>query len=118
MYIASIMICMLILCIALVQPPQDQSVCEGGTASFACVILFPNGTTPGNPTWLDENGNDIRSNYDVSDEVDGQTVTSILTVTNVSFSDDEDSFLCVRVGSPRSNVSFLYVLGKCLCTNA
>ena len=107
---------MFILCIALVQFSGDQLVCEGGTASFVCVVLFPNGATPGNPSWVNEDYNDIRSNYDVTDEVDGQTVTSILTVTNVSFSDNEDGFSCFRISGPRSNMSYLYVLGKYLYT--
>ena len=114
---ATIVICLLILCIVLIQYSQDQSVCEGGTASFVCVISFPNGETPRYPLWLDENDDPVRgTNYNINDEVNGQNITSVLTVINVRISDNGDGFYCLRINTFQSNVSFLTVLGKYLCT--
>ena len=42
----------LILCTVFIQPPQNQSACEGGSVNFTCVIMFPNGSTPVSANWI------------------------------------------------------------------
>ena len=40
----------------IIQSPQNQSVCEGGTVNFTCVVMFPSGTTPHSAFWITYNG--------------------------------------------------------------
>ena len=47
--------------IAIIQSPQNQSICEGGTVNFKCVIMFPVGSTPGGAAWYTERGSDATS---------------------------------------------------------
>ena len=47
----------MIYCIVLIQSPQNQSVCEGGTVNFECVIMFPEGSSPGGAFWVDGDSN-------------------------------------------------------------
>ena len=108
------------LCIAIIQSPQNQSACEGETVNFVCVIMFPDGSTPVRPLWFDTNGNNAIQPPDVTatDDSNGLTapanVTSVLTVTNVSISDNGDSYICGLGGlnAISSNISFLTVHGK------
>ena len=84
------------------QPPQNESVCEGGTVNFTCVVMFTSrrlsaafwitnsGTTdattlPGHTRTDDSNGRFAPAN-----------VTTVLTVTNVNISDGEADYTCAQ----------------------
>ena len=117
-----LLICNMIFCIVIIQSPQNQSVCEGGTVNFECVIMFPEGSSPGAPFWIDGDGNVINDeppNVAVSDDSNGRSapanVTSVLTLTNVSISDNGTVYICGRGIGPNSiasDPSILTVLGK------
>ena len=42
------------MCIEVIESPQSQSVCEGGTVEFECVIMFPSGTMVDSAIWPTE----------------------------------------------------------------
>ena len=109
------------LCIAIIQSPQNQSACEGGTVHFVCVVMYPNGSTPGSPLWFNTNGGSVIQPPDVTatDDSNGRSapanVTSVLTVTNVHISDNGDGYICafgVGMNSPLSNTSYMTIHGK------
>ena len=112
--------CKLCICtinVVIIQPPQNQSVCEGGTVNFTCVVMFTSGS-PGAATWFTNNGaNDASREPDhtVTDNSNGRSapanVTTVLTVTNVSNSDNGEDYICAQGLSERSDIVFLTVLG-------
>ena len=114
----------LILCTVFIQPPQNQSACEGGSVNFTCVIMFPNGSTPGGANWINAmtGGRAIDvDGHSYSNDVNGcdgpANVTNVLTVTNVSIGDDGRGYVCAfgfGMNALDSNISFLTVLGTCV----
>ena len=96
-------------------------VCEGGTATFTCRVMFPNGTIPIGANWGTNNGLiTIRANdvYDITDDSNGRSapadVTTVLTVTNVTISDNGTDYVCTQglITPAVSSVAFLTVVGK------
>ena len=100
----------------IIQSPQNQSVCEGGTVHFTCVVMFTSGSLgpagwftsrnfidagrlPGNSVTDDANGRSAPAN-----------VTSVLTVTNVSISNNGANYVCQQ--AVRSDPAFLTVFGE------
>ena len=108
------------MCLAVIESPQSQSVCEGGTAEFTCVIMFPNGTTPVVAAWFTDSGStDGLPGHTRTDDVNGRSapalVNNILTVSNVNISINGAFYICgvvVDTGFVGSNRSILTVLGK------
>ena len=83
--------------------------------------MFPNGTIPIGANWGTNNGLiTIRANdvYDITDDSNGRSapadVTTVLTVTNVTISDNGTDYLCTQglVIPAVSSVAFLTVVGK------
>jgi len=110
----------------IIQSPQNQSVCEGGTVNFTCVVMFPNGSTPGGAGWFYNNrandAEDLASHFatnDVAGRSAPANITNVLTITNADFSNNRRDYVCVQgAGIAVSNISFLTVLGKlvkCFC---
>ena len=112
---------LMIFCIV-IQHPQNQSICEGGTVRFECVIMFPEGSSLGRGVWVDEDSNTIIEqppNLTITDDSSGLSapanVTNVLTITNVSISDNETVYFCGQGSGPSSVISdpsILTVLGK------
>ena len=116
-----LLICVLFLCVAIIQSPQNQSACEGGTVNFTCVVMFPNGTVPGGASWFDRNNNDVSDlrGHTKTNDLNGRAspvnVTNVLTVTNVNTSDSGGNYICVRISGYNvisSDITFLTVFGK------
>ena len=108
--------------IAIIQPPQNQSVCEGGTVDFTCIVMFTGGT-PSAATWFTDNGGTeaiTQPDHTRTDDSNGRSapanVTTVLTVTNVNISDNGTDYTCVQGINARSDTVFLTVLGGC-CIN-
>ena len=107
------------MCIVIIESPQSQSVCEGGTVEFTCVVMFPNGTTPTIPSWLADNSDTgAMPGHTASNNANGRSapanVTTVLTVTNVTISSNGVVYDClVRMNRNiiTSNISVLTVLG-------
>ena len=100
--------------------PQSQSVCEGGTVKFTCVLMFPSGATPGGAAWFTEDGGDAGGlpGHTTSNDLNGRpapaNVTSVLAITNVNISNNGVGYVCgfgFAMNSVASNASFLTVLG-------
>ena len=108
-------------CIVVIQSPQNQSICEGGTVNFECVIMFPEGSSLGSASWVDGDSNVINNdppNVVISDDSSTLSapanVTSVLTLTNVSISDNGTVYICgqgIGPNSIASDPSILTVLG-------
>ena len=97
--------------------PQNQSACEGGTVNFTCVVMFTS-EMPSRANWFTNNGNNDalaeqgHTRTDDSNELSAPAnVTNVLTVTNVSISDDGADYTCVPGLNARSDTVFLTVLG-------
>ena len=102
----------------IIQPPQDQSVCEDETAQFTCVVMFTS-VSPEPAIWFTNNGNSDasrRPGHSVTDDSNGRSapanVTNVLTVTNVSFGDNGADYTCTQGRNEQSDTVFLNVFGK------
>ena len=109
---------MMMFYLVIIQPPQDQSVCEGGTAQFTCVVMFTN-VSLSRATWFTNDGNTDASGelrHSLTDDRDGRSapanVTTVLTVTNVSFSDNGADYICTQGRNEESDIVFLTVFGE------
>ena len=107
--------------IVTIQSPQNVSMCEGGTATFTCVVMWSDGLTPSPATWATNNGlNDVSGDpgHVITNDYDGRPaptiVTTILTVTNVNSSNNGSDYVCGQGVSVRSATVFLTVLGELL----
>ena len=110
-----------LFCLVIIQPPQNQSVCEGGTVDFACIVMFTGGT-PSAATWFTDNGGTeaiTQPGHTRTDDSNGRSapanVTTVLTLTNVSISDNGTDYTCLQGINARSDTVFLTVLGEKLC---
>ena len=97
---------------------MNQSTCAGGTVHFTCVVMFTNGS-PGPALWVTINGNIDASRepgHSLTDDSNGRSapanVTTVLTVTNVSISDNGTDYFCAQGFIERSDTVFLTVFGK------
>ena len=104
--------------IAIVQPPESQSVCVGGTATFTCVVMWPDGSDPiGGATWFIDNGDaSVEPGHTVANDVNGRSapanVTTTLMVTNVNITDNNGSeYRCAQGLVETSDPVLLTVFG-------
>ena len=81
--------------------PVNQSACEGESVNFTCAVMFTSGI-PGPATWFTENGNTDAAalpGHTRTDDSNGYSapanITTVLTVTNVSISDN--GAVCTRL---------------------
>ena len=86
----------------IIRSPVNQSTCAGGTVQFTCVVMFTSGS-PGPANWFTNNGvNDAsrEPSHSVTDDSNGRSapanVTTMLTVTNVSISDNGADYFCAQ----------------------
>ena len=97
---------------------MNQSACAGETVQFTCVVMFTSGP-PGPATWLTDNGGIDASRepgHLLTDDINGRStpanVTTVLTVTNVSISNNGADYICVQGRNAESDTVFLTVFGK------
>ena len=97
---------------------MNQSVCAGETVHFTCVVMFTSGS-PGSANWFTNNGNNdatTQPGHTRSDDSNGRSapanITTVLTVTNVSISDNGANYFCAQGFNVRSDTVFLTVFGK------
>ena len=102
----------------IIRSPVNQSTCAGETVHFTCVVMFTSGLL-GGATWFTDNGNVdaiAQSGHTRSDDSNGRSapanVTTVLTVTNVSISDNGADYICVQGRNAESDTIFLTVFGK------
>ena len=98
-----------------VEDPVNTTVCEGDSATFTCVIFFPSGF-PSSPGWL-RNGT-IVDMMDITSNLTGGTtppisISSTVTVSNVTVLDDDGVSYGCGSGSESSNAATLNVVGEC-----
>ena len=96
---------------------MNQSACEGETVHFTCVVMFISGS-PGPASWFINNGDNDASRlpghtvtYDSNGHSALANVTTVLTVTNVSFSDNGADYICTQGINAISDTAFLTVFG-------
>ena len=110
--------CNNLFCLVIIQSPQNQTGCEGGIVNFTCVVMFI--SDPLDPAnWFTNNGiNDAsrEPGHTRTDDSNGRSapanVTTVLTVTNVSISDNGSDYICAQGLNERSDTVFLTVLGE------
>ena len=97
---------------------MNHSACAGETVQFTCVVMFTSGP-PGSATWFTNNGGIDASRepgHSLTDNSNGRSapanVTTVLTVANVSISNNGADYICVQGLNTRSDTVFLTVFGK------
>ena len=97
---------------------MDTTVCEGDSATFSCMVFLPSGTFPSNPGWLRNGAATDMMRHTVTSNLTGGvsapiSISSTLTVSNVTVVDDNGvSYVCGS-GSSISTSATLNVVGKC-----
>ena len=113
-------LCIFLVATVIIRSPVNQSTCAGGTVNFTCVVMLTNGPL-GPASWFTNNGNIeaiTQPGHTRSDDINGRSapanVTTVLTVTNVSISDNGADYVCGQGLSTtaRSDTVFLTVFGK------
>ena len=111
---------MYVSCLVIIQSPQNQSVCEGETATFTCVVMFTSMMPRGASFFIDDGNADANLEQDhvVTNNASQFTtapanVTSVLTVTNVNISNNRSNYFCQQGsrGNPSETV-YLTVISK------
>ena len=102
----------------IIQSPQNQSTCVGRTVTFTCVVMFTS-VSLGRATYLTGNRYIDASGepgHSVTDDRNGRNapanVTSVLTVTNVSISDNGADYTCAQGANIDDNTAYLTVIGE------
>ena len=97
---------------------MNQSVCAGDTLNFTCVVMFTSGL-PGPASWFTYDGNIDASavaGHFRTDDSNGRSapanVTTVLTMTNVSISDNGADYICAQGLLAISDTAFLTVFGE------
>ena len=106
--------------LVLIQPPQNQTGCVGGTVNFTCVVMFT--SDPVEPAnWFTNNENSdasIQLDHSLTDDSNGRSapanVTNVLTVTNINITNNGSDYVCTRGLNPISDTVFLTVIGECV----
>ena len=108
----------LIVYIVIIRSPVNQSTCAGETLNFTCVVMFTSGSS-GPASWFTNNGNNDASRlpgHTLTDDSNGRSapanITTVLTVTNVSISDNGTDYICTQGIFAISDTAFLTVFGK------
>ena len=109
---------MICVCLVIIQSPQNQSGCVGGTVTFTCVVMFTSESL-GGASWFTDNGNTdalTQPGHTRTDNSNGRSapanVTTVLTVTNISISNNGADYFCAQGFNERSDTAFLTVLGE------
>ena len=101
------------------QPPENQLVCVGGTATFTCVVMWSGGSDPiGGATWFignrDAGG---EPGHTTTNDVNGRSapanVNNTLMVNNVNITDNNGSeYRCGQGILEISDPALLTVVGE------
>ena len=95
---------------------MDTNVCEGDSATFTCVVSIPSGAFLSNPGWNRNNAAIDMMRHTITNNLTSGTtvpvsISSTLTVSNVTVFDDGVSYVC-GIGSAISSVATVNVVGK------
>ena len=103
-----------------VQHPKNTTVCQGDSAAFTCVVFISSGIPSLSlPQWV-RNGAvvDMVHHTITSNLTAGATtpvnISSTVTVSNVTVSDDDGSLYQCGITSAISSNATLHVVGKCV----
>ena len=99
----------------LVQHPTNTKICEGSNAVLSCVI-FDNSTNNAADTtsWFTNDNTLVAavSSNMINNTCDGDVVTSVLTIENVSLNDNGNGYFCFPSFPIVSNVGVISVAGE------
>ena len=107
--------------LVIIQSPENQTVCEGGTATFTCIVMFPNGSYLEPANWATNGGRTnvlLDNRHTATNDINGRSapadVINVVTITNVGAGDNGADYGCAQgVFDPvQSNTSLLTVVGK------
>ena len=107
-----------VLCsVVIIQSPQNVSVCEGGTVTFSCVVMFPSGSNPAGAFWIASDVDASREpGHTATNDDDGRSsptnVTNTLMVANVNTSNNGTDYRCVQDLDVISDRAHLTVFGE------
>ena len=95
------------------QQPRNVTVCEGSNAVLSCVVFdgSPNNAAD-NTVWALANPLTTLPSDIVNNTRDGDVVTSVLTIEDVSLNDNGNGYLCVPALDDISDVGVISVAGR------
>ena len=104
-----------------VDDPVDTTACEGDSGTFTCVFFIPSGI-PQAPGWLRNDAAVDMMHHTVTSNLTGGTsapayIRSIITVSNVTVSDDDGVSYQCGFSSAISSGATLNVVGMCIFHN-
>ena len=98
----------------LVQHPTNTIFCEGSNAVLSCVIFDNSTNNAADATnWFTDDNPPVRvPDYMISNTRDGDVVTSVLTIENVSLNDNNNGYFCFPTFRVESNAGVISVAGE------
>ena len=98
----------------LVQHPTNDTFCKGSNAVLSCVIIDISTNNAADTTvWFtDDNLPAVVSSNMINNTRDGDVVTSVLTIENVSLNDNGDGYFCSPSFGTLSYVGLISVAGE------
>ena len=98
--------------LGIIQHPANDTFCEGTNAVLSCVV-FDNSTNNAadTTTWFTGNPPTALSSNMINNTRDGDVVTSVLTIENVSLNDNGNGYFCFPTSRVESNVGVISVAG-------
>ena len=104
---------LLIISLDITQHPTSDTFCEGTNAVLSCVV-FDNSTdnAADATSWFRDSNNPVRlPDNMINNTRDGDVVTSVLTIENVSLNDNGDGYFCLPSARIESYVGVISVAG-------
>ena len=100
--------------LGITQHPGNDTFCEGSNAVLSCVVFDNLTETPADTTSWYRDGNILVRLPDtvINNTRDGDLVTSVLTIENVSLNDNGNGYYCEPAGNIESYTGVISVAGE------
>ena len=116
MYSTYVRISVYFILLGITQHPANVTLCQGSNAILSCAI-FNNGAVNAADTtsWFRDGNISVRvPDNMISNTRDGDVVTSVLTIENVSLNDNGNGYFCAPAFGIGSDIGVISVAGKYL----
>ena len=104
------------LYIDITQHPRNDTFCAGSTALLSCTV-YDNTTSNGanSTVWFRVDNPPVLISSNINNTRNGDIVTSILIIDNVSLNDNGTEYFCVPTFGIRSYVGTILIAGTYVC---
>ena len=99
--------------LGITQDPTNATFCEGSNAVLSCVICDNSTNNAADTTgWFTNDNHPAAVPNMINNTRDGDVVTSVLTIENVSLNDNGNGYFCLSAYGTKSDTGVISVAGK------